>query len=86
MRRAIRNLIRLVSAGLIVFGGMEIGLELVRRRMRQTEISLNQCLIGCALIAAGGILLGFSGRLAAALVEDDEDDNPPDITIPPSEV
>ncbi len=84
MRRAVRNLIRLIAAGLIIFGVMEIGLELVRHRMRQTEIRLWQCVIGSALILIGGLLAAASSNLAERFTDDDDDDGASNISPPPS--
>jgi divalent metal cation (Fe/Co/Zn/Cd) transporter len=73
MKRAVRSIIRLAAAGLIVFGGMEIGLEFVRHRFQQVRISPWHCLIGAVLMALGITLLAFSARLAARLTEDFEE-------------
>jgi hypothetical protein len=73
MKRAVRSIIRLAAAGLIVFGGMEIGLELMRHRFQQTRISAGHCLIGAVLMVLGIALLAFSARLAARLTDDFEE-------------
>ncbi|HEU5123406.1 MAG TPA: hypothetical protein VFW05_05005 [Verrucomicrobiae bacterium] len=70
MKRAIRNLIRFIAAGLITFGGMEIGLEIMRHRLQNAEIGVRQCVIGSALIIIGAMLLAFSSRLADRLSDD----------------
>lgn len=73
MKRAIRNLIRFIAAGLITFGGLEIGLEIVRHRLQNAEIGLRECLIGAGLILGGVILFAFSSRLADRLSDDLEE-------------
>lgn len=84
MRRAVRNLIRLIAAGLIIFGMLQVGLELVRHRMKQLEIRVSQCVIGSVLILAGAALAAGSAPLAEQLTDDDEgDENPPDLDLPP---
>ncbi|HEY9508463.1 MAG TPA: hypothetical protein VIV82_01250 [Verrucomicrobiae bacterium] len=70
MKRAIRNLIRFIAAGLITFGGMEIGLEIMRHRLQNAEIGARQCVIGAVLILGGSVLLAFSSRLANRLSND----------------
>jgi hypothetical protein len=73
MRRAVRNLIRFIAAGLIIFGGMEIGLEIARDQMRRTGISTWHCVVGASLIIAGGILMALSGKLAEHFTDDMEE-------------
>ena len=53
MRRAVRAILRLIAAGLILFGGLEIGLEWMRRQVDKTGIRTGRCLVGAALIALG---------------------------------
>ncbi|MBC8094999.1 MAG: hypothetical protein H7Y43_04230 [Akkermansiaceae bacterium] len=73
MRRAVRNLIRLVAAGMIIFGALQIGLEVARQRTQKTEIRLTQCVTGAALILTGGMLAAASARLAARFTEEDDE-------------
>lgn len=73
MKRAVRSLIRLIALGLFVFGGMEIILEYVRHRMRDTAISLWHCVIGSALIALGVFVFAISAKLAEQLTDDFEE-------------
>jgi len=64
MKRAVRNLIRLIGATIIVFGGLEIGLEYLRHRLRGAEIGLWNCIVGSVLIALGALLIAASSKLA----------------------
>jgi hypothetical protein len=73
MKRAVRSIIRLAAAGLVVFGIMEIGLELVRYRLRNAEISIGHCLMGAVLIALGITLFASSARLATKWTDDFEE-------------
>jgi cytochrome c biogenesis protein CcdA len=73
MKRALRNLIRFVAAGLLVFGGLEIGLELARRRVPNAEVQWWHYVAGAALIFLGGLLAAFSSKLAAHFIDDDEE-------------
>ena len=70
MKRAIRTLICLVASGLIVFGGMEIGLEYTRHRLRGEPIHARPWIIGSALIVGGVILFVASSKLAEKLAGD----------------
>ncbi len=70
MKRAVRAIIRLIAAGLIVFGGMEIGLELVRRRVQKAEISVWHCILGVVLIGLGVLIFAVSASLAEQLTDD----------------
>jgi hypothetical protein len=76
MRRALRNLFRLLAAGLIVVGGMGFGLEFLRHRLRDAEIRWTY-VTGSALLSALAIgLFASSDRLAARLADDaDEGDS-----------
>ena len=73
MKRAVRSLIRLIALGLFVFGGMEIILEYVRHRMRQTPISVWHCVIGSILIVLGVTAFATSAKLAEQLTDDFEE-------------
>lgn len=72
MKRALRNLIRLVAAGLIVFGALEIGLEFIRHRMQKADVSVWRCMAGGILAAAGGLLFAAGAKLAGRLTDEDE--------------
>lgn len=73
MRRAVQNLIRFIAAGLMIFGLLEICLEVVRDQMRKTGLNLWHCVLGCVLILSGGILFAFSAKLAERLTDDFEE-------------
>jgi divalent metal cation (Fe/Co/Zn/Cd) transporter len=70
MKRHVRTLICLIASGLVVFGGMEIGLEYLRHRFRQGEISLWHYVIGAILVMLGIFLFLTSSRLAEQLTDD----------------
>lgn len=70
MKRAVRTVLRLIAAGLMLFGGLELGLEFLRRNLPEARISLWRCLIGAILIALGGTLFAVSARLAEQLGDD----------------
>jgi hypothetical protein len=77
MRRALRNLFRLLAAGLVVFGAMGIGLEFIRHRLRGAEIRWTYVGVSTGLTAAAIALFATSDRMAARLSDDadDADDN-----------
>lgn len=70
MKRAIRTVIRIAASGLIVFGGMEIGLEYTRHRLRGDPISTWPWIIGSLLILGGVVLFVTSSKLAEKLAGD----------------
>jgi len=70
MKRAIRTVIRLIAAGAIVIGGMDCGLEVVRRWKHFKEVSLWVCIINFLVIVAGVILFVASAALAEKFADD----------------
>ncbi len=72
MKRAVRNLIRLLASGLIVAGVMMIGLEIMGRRVDTGRTHIWYWLIGALLLVAGIILLWASDRLAEHFTDDFE--------------
>lgn len=83
MKNSIRNLIWLVASALLFFGVLQIGLEFLKREVRQREISLVNCAVGGALVLGGIALFAGSKRLAEHFGDDDDDDDNPPIQIPP---
>ena len=73
MRRALRNLFRLLAASLIVFGGLGFGLEFLRQRLRDAEIRWSYIAIGAVLLVSGVILFWASARLAERWADDIDD-------------
>ena len=73
MKRAVRAVLRLIAAGLILFGGLQIGLELTRHRLQKTDFSFWSCAMGAALAALGIFLIAASASLAEQLTDDFED-------------
>ena len=73
MKSAVRKLIRLIASGMIIFGILEIGLELTRHQMRKTDISIWHCAVGGVLIVVGTILFAASTSLAEQLTDDIEE-------------
>ena len=71
MRRAVRTLIRIIAAALVVFGGLELVLEYARERT--ASISWGQVILGAALIIVGIALLATSARLAEKFTDDFEE-------------
>jgi hypothetical protein len=56
MKRAVRDILRLVAAGLIMFGGLEIGLEWLQHRLHQANtIRLWHCVLGGILAGLGAV-------------------------------
>jgi hypothetical protein len=73
MNRAVRNLIRVIAAALVVIGGLLLGLQFIQHRTRGVEFSLSQMLLGAGLIIGGIVLLIVSAKLAKKLTEDFEE-------------
>ncbi len=73
MKRAVRTSIRLVAAGFMVIGGMVLGLEFMRDRVKHAEASVGQYVLGAVLIVAGVVLYWASSRLAERLADDFEE-------------
>ena len=73
MKRAIRSVLRLLAAGLIVFGIMIVGLEWMRLRSPKAEVNAWQFVLGGVLALAGVGLFALSTRLAEQLADDFEE-------------
>ena len=71
MKRALRAIFRLIAAGLLVVGAMELGLEYMRHvAPPRAPINLGNCLIGAVLMALGVGLFAASRRLADRFSDD----------------
>jgi divalent metal cation (Fe/Co/Zn/Cd) transporter len=76
MKRAVRTLIRIIAAALIIFGALEIGLEAAHHQVQVHEhaqtIQTNfwHYIIGAILIVVGAILFLGSESLADQLTDD----------------
>jgi hypothetical protein len=70
MKRAVRSVIRWIAAGFLLVGGLELGLEFERYRLRGEAPGWGRCLLGIVLAMAGGVLFWASGRLAGKLTDD----------------
>lgn len=73
MRRAVRNLIRIVAAALVVFGALEFVYEFTRQRTEQAEINLWHLALGAVLVIAGIVFFATSRKLAEKLTDDFEE-------------
>ncbi len=80
MKRAVRTLIRIIAAALILFGALEIGLELVHHRVQvrnhveSIHTNIWHYIIGALLIVVGVILFLGSESLADQLTDDIDDE------------
>ena len=79
--QAIRSVIRLVAAGMIVVGGLLALLEWLEHRAGGAAVDHRKLMVGCLLLAAAVALLGTGSRLAAILAgesgEETEESDPP---------
>ena len=73
MKRAVRTVIRLIAAGIIVIGSMSIVLEFARYKLQRAEPDIWQFLLGSFAIVAGLALFAASSRLAARWTRDADD-------------
>ena len=86
MKRAVRTLIQIIAVCVMVFGLLEIGLEIahhqiqVRDHINPIKTNIWRYLIGAALMVVGTILFLGSNSLAEQLTDDiddtDETDTP----------
>ena len=76
MKRAVCTLIRIIAAGLLVFGALDIVLELVhhlvqvRNHVENIQTNVWHYIIGAILIIVGVILFLGSESLADQLTDD----------------
>ena len=70
MKRAVRSLIRIIAAGLIGFGIIELVFEIVSQRAKGTAINAWHLIIGSLLIVLGIVMFVTSTRLAKKLTAD----------------
>jgi multisubunit Na+/H+ antiporter MnhG subunit len=70
MKRAVRIILCLIAAGLIVFGALAIGLALLRHIAQDIKLSAWLVTGGAVLMVLGVILLAASTRLAQRLTDD----------------
>ena len=70
MKRAVRTIIRLIAAGLILFGGIEVALDFFNHRLHKASLSVWAWVIGIFLILLGGFLIAASESLADQLTDD----------------
>ena len=82
MKRPVRTLIQIIACALIVFGALEIGLEIahhkvqVRDHVNPIQTNIWRYLIGALLFVVGIILFLGANSLADQLTDDIDDDEP----------
>lgn len=80
MKRAVRTLIRIIAVALLVFGALEIGLEIahhqvqVRNHVEPIHTNVWRYVIGGILFVAGVVLFLGSESLAEQLTDDIEEE------------
>ena len=81
MKRAVRTLIRIIGVAVVVFGLLEIGLEIahhqvqVRDHVNPVKNNIWSYVIGAVLLFVGFILFAGSHSLAEQLTDDFDDDD-----------
>lgn len=81
MKRAVRTLIRIIGVAVVVFGLLEIGLEIahhqvqVRDHVNPVKNNIWSYVIGAVLLFVGFILFAGSNSLAEQLTDDFDDDD-----------
>jgi predicted PurR-regulated permease PerM len=70
MKRVVRTFIRLLAAGLILFGAIEIALDFFNHHLHKASLSVWAWVIGIFLILLGGFLVAASESLAEQLTDD----------------
>ena len=73
MKRAVRTLIRIIAAALVVFGALAAGLEFARDRLQEANASRGPLILGGVLIVVGIALFATSARLAEMFTDDSEE-------------
>ena len=73
MKRAVRTVLRLIAAGMLVVGAMNVGLEFVRHRMQGADIGWWRVGLGVLCVVLGVVLFIFSNSLAERLTDDFEE-------------
>lgn len=83
LQKAVRSLIRLVAAGLVIIGVMLGGLQLLNHRASGGEINSIQITFQAFLFLAGVGLFAGSAKLATRLIDEPDDDT--DGSEPPAD-
>ncbi len=65
MKRALRTLIRIIAAALVVFGGLAAGLEFARQRVQNTDLARKPLIL--VPLIYNGVYLTKPGALFAIL-------------------
>lgn len=74
MKRAVRTVIRILAAGLIVIGGLNLLLEYyIHHRKHSEEVRWGSVLLSATGIIAGVAFFAMSSRIARRLAEDFEE-------------
>jgi uncharacterized membrane protein YkvI len=80
MNRAVRTVICIIAAGLLLFGALEIGLEIVHHQVQvrdhvdPIQTNIWRYIIGAVLLVLGVVLIAGSESLAEQLSDDIDDE------------
>lgn len=69
-QKGAKLLLRVMALGMIIVGGMNVALELLRYRAHPGALSLPQIVLGSIGFLAGVILFLASGKIAARWTQD----------------
>jgi len=69
MKRAVRSVIRLAAAGIMIIGALYLGMDFMRYRFQGGRPSAVQLVLGMIAIGAGLVLFLASSALAARLAD-----------------
>ena len=92
MKRPVRTLIQIIAVCVMIFGLLEIGLEIahhqiqVRDHISPIKTNVWRYVIATVLLAVGLIVFLGSNSLAEQLTDDIDDDDPDDLTNDPDEI
>jgi hypothetical protein len=73
LTRAVRLVLWLIAASMIVLGALFIGLELAKHQLHKTEISVWRCLVWSVPMLLGAVLFVKGTALARRLTDDFEE-------------